>query len=317
MTGAPAAPDAVPWWESGVLYEIYPRSFADSDGDGIGDIQGIIDHLDHLEWLGVDGLWLSPVSPSPDADWGYDVADYRGVDPDYGTLETLDALVAEADRRGIHVLLDLVPNHTSEAHPWFVDARSSRTSAHREWYVWAEPGPDHSKPNNWVAQFGGPAWTLDERTGQYYLHNFTREQPDLNWRNPDVHRAFEEILRFWWDRGVAGFRIDVCNMIVKDAALRDNPPATEHDALVEQLFGQRFAYNGNRPEVHPILQSWRSLADTYDPPRLLIGETDVHHLSMLPPYYGNGNDELHLAFNLPWLHSELRADALRAVVEET
>ncbi|HEV3280448.1 MAG TPA: alpha-amylase family glycosyl hydrolase [Acidimicrobiales bacterium] len=318
MSSSPsAAGPGAPWWKSGVLYEIYPRSFADSDGDGIGDLQGIIDRLDHLEWLGIDGLWLSPVSPSPNADWGYDVADYCGVDPAYGTLATLDALVAEAGRRGIHVLLDLVPNHTSEAHPWFVEARSSRSSAQRDWYVWAEPGPDGSRPNNWVAQFGGPAWTLDEATDEFYLHNFTREQPDLNWWNPAVHRAFEEIMRFWLDRGLAGFRIDVCNMIVKDAGLRDNPPATEDDAVVEQLFGQRFAYNGNRPEVHEILQSWRTLADTYDPPRLLLGETDVHHLSMLPPYYGDGSDELHLAFNLAWLHSEFRADALRAVVEET
>jgi len=311
------SPPGDPWWRSGVLYEIYPRSFADSDGDGIGDLGGLIDRLDHLEWLGVDGIWLSPVSPSPNADWGYDVADYCGIDPDYGTLETLDTLVAEAGRRGIRVLLDLVPNHTSEQHPWFVDSRSSRSAEHRDFYVWADPGPGGARPNNWTAQFGGPAWTLDEGTGQYFLHNFTREQPDLNWWNPAVHRAFEEIIRFWWDRGVAGFRIDVCNMLVKDAELRDNPPATGEDSVVEQLMGQRYAYNGNRPEVHEILRGWRALADSYDPPRVLLRETDVHHLSMLPPFYGNGHDELHLAFNLPWLHAEFSAGALRAVVEET
>ncbi len=298
-----------------MLYEIYPRSFADSNGDGIGDLAGITDHLDHLEWLGVDGLWLSPVTPSPNADWGYDVSDYCGVDPAYGTLETLDTLVAEAGRRNIRILLDLVPNHTSEQHPWFVDARSSRTSAHRDWYVWADPGPGGSRPNNWTAQFGGAAWTLDKETGQYYLHNFTREQPDLNWWNSAVRQAFDQILRFWWDRGVAGFRIDVCNMMVKDAELRDNPPATEEDSVIEQMWGQRFAFNGNRPEVHEILREWRALADTYEPPRVLLGETDVHQLSMIPPYYGNGTDELHLAFNLPWLHSEFDADALRGVVE--
>ncbi len=306
-----------PWWRSGVLYEIYPRSFADSNDDGIGDLGGIIEHLDHLEWLGVDGLWLSPVSPSPNADWGYDVADYCAVDPAYGTLETLDTLVAETARRGIRILLDLVPNHTSETHPWFVEARSSRASAHRDWYVWADPGPDGSRPDNWTAQFGGPAWSLDEGTGQYYLHNFTREQPDLNWWNPAVHQAFEEIIRFWWDRGVAGFRIDVCNMMVKDAELRDNPPATEDDSVIEQIWGHRFVYNANRPEVHEILRGWRALADTYDPPRVLLGETDVHELSMLPPFYGNGDDELHLAFNLPWLHAEFNAETLRSVVEET
>lgn len=319
-SGPSSAEDAptsdVPWWVSGVLYEIYPRSFADSDGDGIGDLQGILDHLDHLQWLGVDGLWLSPVSPSPKADWGYDVADYCDVDPDYGTLATLDTLVAEAGRRGMRILLDLVPNHTSESHPWFVDARASRDATHRDWYVWADPLPDGSPPNNWRAQFGGPAWTLDEGTGQFYLHNFTPEQPDLNWWNPDVRRAFEEILRFWWDRGVAGFRIDVCNMLIKDAALRDNPPVTEADAVAEQLLGQRSVFNGNRPEVHEILRSWRALADRYDPPRVLLGETDVHHLAMLPPFYGDGTDELHLAFNVPWLHSEFRAETLRAVVEE-
>jgi alpha-glucosidase len=306
-----------PWWRSGVLYEIYPRSFADSDGDGIGDLGGIVAHLDYLEWLGADGIWLSPVSPSPNADWGYDVADYCDVDPAYGTLESIDALVAEAHRRDIRVLLDLVPNHTSEQHPWFVESRSSRTAEHRDWYVWADPGPDGATPNNWTAQFGGPAWTLDEPTGQYFLHNFTREQPDLNWWNPEVRRAFEDILRFWWDRGVDGFRLDVCNMIIKDAELRDNPPATASDSLIEQLAGQRYTYNANRPEVHEVLRSWRVVADTYDPPRVLLGETDVHHLSMLPPFYGDGTDELHLAFSLPWLHSEFTADALRAVVEET
>jgi alpha-glucosidase len=310
-------PTSPSWWHDGVLYEIYPRSFADANGDGIGDLEGIIAHLDHLEWLGVDGLWLSPVTPSPNADWGYDVSDYCGVDPAYGTLPVLDRLVAEAGRRGMQILLDLVPNHTSEHHPWFVDARSSPTSAHRHWYVWADPGPDGGPPNNWTAQFGGPAWTLDEASGQYYLHNFTVEQPDLNWWNPEVHQAFEDIIRFWWDRGVAGFRIDVCNMLIKDPELRDNPPATAEDSVMEQIFGQRFAYNANRPEVHGILQSWRRLADSYDPPRVLLGETDVHRLEMLPPFYGDGDNELHMAFNLPWLHADFRADALRRVVEET
>src|SRR2546422_6799895 len=169
------------WWREGVLYQIYPRSFADSDGDGIGDLAGILGRLDYLAWLGVAGIWLNPVTPSPDRDWGYDVSDYRSVHPDLGTIEDLDRLVAEAGRRDIRVLLDLVPNHTSDQHPWFVDSRSSRSSARRNWYVWADPKPDGSPPNNWVSVFGGPAWTLDERTGQYYLHNFLPQQPDLNW----------------------------------------------------------------------------------------------------------------------------------------
>jgi alpha-glucosidase len=305
------------WWKTGVIYEIYPRSFADSNGDGIGDLGGVIAHLDHLEWLGVRGIWLSPVSPSPNADWGYDVADYCNVDPDFGTLEALDELIAGSRRRGIEILLDLVPNHTSDQHPWFIDSRASRTSSHRDWYVWADPRPDGSRPNNWVAQFGGAAWTLDPRTDQYYLHNFTAAQPDLNWWNRDVRKAFDEIIEFWWDRGVAGFRIDVCNMIVKDDELRDNPPATDADAVVEQIWGQRFEFNANRPEVHEILKHWRTRADSYDPPRVLLGETDVHHLAMIPPFYGNGSDELHLAFSLPWLHSEFDAETLRSVVEAT
>src|SRR5271163_1070677 len=175
----------VPWWKTDVLYEIYPRSFADANGDGIGDLDGIISRLDYLEWLGIGGIWLSPVSPSPNADWGYDVSDYCAIDPDYGTLETFDRFIGAARDRGIDVLVDLVPNHTSDRHPWFVDALSSPSSAHREFYVWADPKPDGSRPNNWVGQFGGAAWTLDEASGQYYLHNFTGEQPDLNWWNPD------------------------------------------------------------------------------------------------------------------------------------
>ena len=186
----PSDPDAgaSPWWRAGVLYQVYPRSFADSTGNGHGDLRGVIAHLDHLSWLGIDGIWLSPINPSPDADWGYDVADYTDVDPDFGTLEDLDRLVAEAAERGIRVLIDLVPNHTSDRHPWFVEARSGRSSERRDWYVWADGTPDGSPPNNWRSSFGGPAWTWDETTEQYYLHNFLPEQPDLNWWNPERRR---------------------------------------------------------------------------------------------------------------------------------
>src|SRR5450631_3734924 len=211
---------------SAVLYQIYPRSFADSDGDGVGDLQGIIDRIDYLQWLGIDAIWLSPITVSPNVDWGYDVADYCDVQPDLGTLAGFDALLSVAHQRGIRVLLDFVPNHTSDRHEWFVDARSAKTSRLRDWYVWADPSADGSVPNNWVSSFGGPAWTLDDATGQYYLHNHLREQPDLNWWNEEVRDTFDDILRFWFDRGVDGFRIDVCNVIVKDADLRDNPPAT-------------------------------------------------------------------------------------------
>ncbi|MDR3651170.1 MAG: alpha-amylase family glycosyl hydrolase, partial [Acidimicrobiales bacterium] len=252
MTAASDQPEPqdAPWWKKAVLYQVYPRSFADSNADGIGDLQGIIDRLEHLEWLGVDGIWLSPITVSPNADWGYDVADYRAVQPDLGTMETFDDLVARAHERRIRVLLDIVPNHTSERHPWFVRSRSSTTDPMRDWYVWADPKPDGSSPNNWVSSFGGPAWTLDPNTGQYYLHNHLAEQPDLNWWNERVRAEFDDIFRFWFDRGVAGFRIDVCNIIVKDARLRDNPPATADDDFDAQLFGQRPVFNGNRPEVH-------------------------------------------------------------------
>ncbi len=291
--------------------------FADSDGDGIGDLGGIIGHLDHLAWLGVDGIWLSPITVSPNADWGYDVADYCDVSPEYGTLADLDTLVAECGACGIRVLLDLVPNHTSDRNAWFVDARSSATSAHRDWYVWADPKADGSAPNNWVSSFGGPAWTLDPASGQYYLHNFVPEQPDLNWWNDGVRNAFDDILRFWFDRGIAGFRIDVCNMIIKDAELRDNPPATEDDHWLVQVFGQRSVFNANRPEVHDVVRRWRHLADGYEPARVLLGETNVEELDTLVSFYGDGRDELDMAFNFVFINAPFEAAALQSVVENT
>jgi alpha-glucosidase len=305
------------WWRDGVLYQIYPRSYMDTNGDGVGDLRGIIDRLDHLQWLGIDGIWLDPITVSPNADWGYDVADYCDVDPSLGTLADADELVAEAARRGIRVILDLVPNHTSSRHPWFVDARTSRTAAHRDWYVWADPKPDGSPPNNWVNSFdpGKPAWTYDDATDQYYLHNFLASQPDLNWWNEDVRDAFDEIFRFWYDRGVAGFRLDVAHVIVKDRALRDNPPATDTDHVVVQLRGQRQVYNAGRPEVHDVLRRWRRLAESYDPPRVLVGETYVLEPDLLAAFYGEG-DEVQLAFNLMFLHASFDAQEIRTVVEQ-
>jgi alpha-glucosidase len=306
----------VPWWKDAVLYQVYPRSFADTDHDGIGDLPGVIEHLDHLEWLGVDGLWLSPITPSPNADWGYDVSDFCGVHPDFGTLDDLDRLVAEATARGIRVLLDLVPNHTSDEHPWFLEAASSRTADRRHWYVWSDPKADGSPPNNWVSSFGGPAWTFHPETGQYFLHNHLAQQPDLNWWNEDVRDTFDAILRFWLDRGIAGFRIDVCNIIIKDAELRDNPPATEDDDFEAQMFGQRSVYNANRPEVHEVIRRWRALTESYAGSRVLIGETPVP-VDDLASYYGTRDDQLHLAFNFTFIGSPLEAAALRAVVEAT
>jgi alpha-glucosidase len=300
------------WWREGVLYQIYPRSFADSNGDGIGDLRGIIDRLDHLEWLGVDGIWLNPTMPSPNHDWGYDVADYRAVHPDLGTLEDLDALVAEAGRRGIRVLLDLVPNHTSDRHSWFQDALTGPDARFRDFYVWADPGPDGGPPNNWRSTFSGSAWTFDEASGQFYLHNFLPTQPDLNWWNEAVREEFDDILRFWFARGVAGFRIDVCHAIVNDRELRDDPPAGPDDHPLIQQQGFKAVYSMNRPEVHEVLQRWRAIADG---DRVLVGETYVLELEQLFPFYGGGDDQLHMAFNFLFVHADLDAAALRAVVE--
>ncbi|HST95764.1 MAG TPA: alpha-amylase family glycosyl hydrolase, partial [Microvirga sp.] len=196
------------WWKRGIVYQIYPRSFQDSNGDGIGDLKGIRQRLDYLAWLGVDAIWISPIYTSPMADFGYDVADYCGIDPIFGTIEDFDRLVEDAHARGLKLILDFVPNHTSDRHPWFVESRSSRTDPKRDWYIWRDAAPDGSPPNNWISNFGGPAWEWDEATGQYYHHAFLKEQPDLNWRNPEVRAAMQDVLRFWLDRGVDGFRVD-------------------------------------------------------------------------------------------------------------
>ncbi len=298
-----------PWWQRAVIYQIYPRSYADSNGDGIGDLPGIVSRLDHLEWLGVDAIWLSPTFPSPNADWGYDVADYLGVHPDLGTPADLERLIVEATRRHIRVLLDLVPNHTSDEHPWFHDA------ATRDWYVWRDPKPDGSPPNNWRAAFGGPAWTLDEATGQYYLHNFLPKQPDLDWWNEDVRRAFDEILRYWLDRGVAGFRIDVAHALVKDRLLRDNPPARPTESPRWQEIGQWPKYNVGRPEAVDVHRRWRTVADGYDLDRLLLGETYVMEVERLMRYVVP--DGLHLCLNFAFLHAPFVAEKLAAVVART
>ena len=303
------------WWRSGVLYQLYPRSFADSDGDGHGDLDGVIEHLDHLAWLGIDAVWLNPINPSPNADWGYDVADYTDVDRAFGGMGALDRLIANARERGIRVILDLVPNHTSDRHPWFADARSSPTARHRDWYVWADARADGSPPNNWVSVFGGPAWTWDDETQQYYLHNFLPEQPDLNWWNEEVRDAFDGILRFWFDRGISGFRIDVAHGIVKDARLRDNPLATADDHPQARALGQLHEFNMNRPEVHDLLRRWRVIANGYAHEPILFGETWVPDLRALMSFYGDGTDELHLALNVPFVFATLGPE-MRAIVEE-
>src|SRR3954447_3646209 len=266
------------WWESAVVYQIYPRSFADANGDGVGDLDGVRRHLDHLAWLGVDALWLSPFYPSPMADFGYDVSDYCDVDPTFGTLATFDALVAEAHDRDLKVLIDWVPNHSSDHHPWFLAARSSRTDPHRDWYVWRDPRPDGRPPNNWRRAFDltQPAWTFDDATGQWYLHLFLPQQPDLNWANPEVREAMHAVLRFWLDRGVDGFRMDVIHCIGKDPALADDPPETVGLGHV--------AFN-DREETHELLRGIRGVLDEY-PDRMAVGEVYLLDTARMARYYG-------------------------------
>jgi alpha-glucosidase len=302
------------WPRRGVLYNAYPRSWQDSNGDGIGDIPGIVERLDYLEWLGVDGLWLNPITPSPNRDWGYDVTDYCDVHPDFGGLEDLDRLVLEAHRRDIRLILDVVPSHTSDEHPWFQDARRSRGSQFRDYYVWAEGRPDSSPPTNWLGYFGEPTWTRDERSGDSYLHNFSRHQPQLNWWNPEVHAQFDRIFRFWFDRGIDGLRIDALQALYYDRELRNNPSAGPLDSHKERELGQRFVFNANRPQVHEAIRSWRRLAGSYRPERLLFGETWVPTVEQLVAYYGSGEDELHLAWSLPFLTAHFSAPSLRATI---
>lgn len=297
-----------PWWQTAAIYQVYPRSFADADGDGVGDLPGIRRRLDHLVWLGVDALWLSPIYRSPMADYGYDVADHCDVDPLFGSLADLDALVAEAHARGLRVILDFVPNHTSDRHPWFVESRASRTNPKREWYVWRDPRPDGSPPNDWRAAFGDvPAWTFDPATGQYYLHCFLPEQPDLDWSRPAVRDAMHGVLRFWLDRGIDGFRLDVVHLIGKDPALACVPP---------EVAGLPQVVLNDRPETHPMLRELRRIADSHPGDRVLIGEVYLLDTRRVAAYYGAG-DELHLAFNFPPLYAPWTATAWRAALETT
>jgi alpha-glucosidase len=297
------------WWKHGVVYQIYPRSFQDTNGDGVGDLEGVRRRLDHLAWLGVDAIWLSPFYPSPMADFGYDVADYCAVDPLFGSLADFDRLVADAHARAIRVVLDWVPNHTSDRHPWFVESRASRTSAKRGWYVWRDPRPDGSPPNNWVSVFGGPAWERDAASGQSYLHSFLREQPDLDWRHPELVRAMHDVLRFWLERGADGFRIDVVQRIAKHPELLDNPLVPD----ARGYGGQRHVHDENHPDVHAMLRGIRRVLDEY-PERMAVGEVYLFDPAEVARYYGRG-DELHLAFNFSFLRSPWDAAAFRREVE--
>jgi alpha-glucosidase len=279
------------WWKHAVFYEIYPRSFADSNNDGVGDLRGIASRLDYLKDLGVNAIWISPCFPSPQVDFGYDVSDYENIDPMYGTLADFDYLASEAKKRDIHIILDFVVNHTSDQHKWFLDSKSSRTSAYRDWYIWRDGKGPGQPPNNWVSTFGGSAWKFDPTTNQYDYHFFYPEQPDLNWRNPAVKDAMFDITRWWYQRGVSGFRLDAVDTLFEDPKLKDNPIKQPGKNAFGDPFEQNI-YNTKLPEVHDILRGLRKVADEHD--AVLIGETWTADVAELNQYYGKGNNELQL-----------------------
>ena len=282
------------WWQHAVFYELYPRSFADSNDDGIGDLKGITSKLDYLQDLGVDAIWLTPCFPSPQVDFGYDVSDYRDIDPMYGTLADFDRMAAAGKSRDIRIILDLVVNHSSDQHKWFLDSKSSRTAAHRDWYVWRDGKGPNQPPNNWISIFGGPAWTFDPQTGQWYYRIFYSAQPDLNWRNPAVEKAMFDVTRWWYKRGVSGFRLDAVDTLFEDPKLKDNPvlPGTSKygDPNMENV------YNSKLPELHGVLQRLRAVADENG--AVLIGETWTKNIDELKLYYGGHSRELQMPMDL-------------------
>jgi alpha-glucosidase len=278
------------WWQHAVFYEIYPRSFADSNNDGVGDLKGIASKLDYLKDLGVDAIWISPCFPSPQVDFGYDVSDYENIDPMYGTLADFDSLASEAKRHGIHIILDFVVNHTSDQHKWFLDSKSSRTSEHRDWYIWRDGKAPGQPPNNWISDFGGSAWKFDSTTNQYYYHYFAAEQPDLNWRNPAVKDAMFDVTRWWYKRGVSGFRLDAVDTLFEDPNLHDNPVLPGKNDFGDSNEDNK--YNDKLPEVHDTLRELRKVADESN--AVLIGETWTADIAELNLYYGKGNNELQL-----------------------
>jgi alpha-glucosidase len=305
--------DKRPWWHRAVIYQIYPRSFQDTNGDGVGDLAGIRRRLPYLVELGVDAIWLSPIFSSPMADFGYDISDYKDVDPMFGSKADLDELVAVAHGHGLRVILDLVPNHTSDRHSWFVESRSSRDNPKRDWYLWRDPRQDGGPPNNWMSEFGGSAWTLDSATGQYYYHAFLAAQPDLNWRNPDVRAAIYDVMRHWLARGIDGFRVDVIWHLVKDEQFRDNPPnpAWTPDQPPHRAVAP--LYTADRPEVHDVIMEMRHVVDEF-PDRLLLGEIYLP-IERLMAYYGRDLRGVHLPFNFALLQTEWNARVIARLIE--
>ena len=290
QTAKPVDAEGHQWWQHAVFYELYPRSFADSNNDGIGDLNGITSKLDYLKDLGVDAIWITPCFPSPQVDFGYDVSDYENIDPMYGTLADFDTLAAAAKKRGIHIVLDLVVNHTSDQHKWFLDSKSSKTSEHRDWYIWRDGKGPGQPPNNWNSTFGGSAWQFDPTTNQYYYHYFYAQQPDLNWRNPAVEKAMFDVTRWWYKRGVSGFRLDAVDTLFEDPKLKDNPVLPGKNAFGDPI--QEKKYNIKLPELHQALQGLRKVADEHN--AVLIGETWTANVAELNEYYGKNNNELQM-----------------------
>ena len=302
------------WWQTGVIYQVYPRSYQDSNDDGIGDLRGIISRLDYLQWLGIKAVWISPIYPSPMADFGYDISDYTGISPLFGTMHDFDELLTQVHNRNMKLILDLVPNHTSDQHPWFIESRSSRDNPKRNWYIWKDARTDGAPPNNWLSVFGGSGWEWDEQTQQYYYHAFLKEQPDLNWRNPEVQKAMFDVMRFWLDKGVDGFRVDVMWHMIKDAQFRDNPvnPTYQpHMATYEQLLP---VYSTDQPEVHQIVQDMRRLLNNYHE-RMMIGEIYLP-IHKLVSYYGPENNGAQLPFNFVLLSIAWYAPGIAAAIDE-
>jgi alpha-glucosidase len=306
------------WWRGGVIYQVYPRSFQDSDGDGIGDLPGILRRLDHIASLGVDAIWLSPIFQSPQADMGYDVSDYYEIDRLFGSLEDFDALIARAHALGLKVIVDQVLSHTSDKHPWFQESRLSRTNARADWYVWADPKADGSPPNNWPSVFGGRAWEWNPSRGQYYLHNFLIEQPDLNFHSPAVQDAVLDVMRFWLERGVDGFRLDTANFYFHDVELRDNPPARRPEHLpyaVNPYDMQEHRYSKSQPENLAFLQRIRQLLDQF-PGAATVGEIgDSHKGLQLMAEYTSGGDKLHMCYSFEFLEEYFSAAHFRSRIE--
>lgn len=306
--------DQFAWWQRGIVYQIYPRSFQDSNGDGVGDLDGICSRLDYLAGLGVDAIWISPIYPSPMADFGYDVSDFTNVHPLFGDLAAFDRLLAQAHRRGLRVLLDFVPNHTSDRHPWFVESRASRDNPKRDWYIWRDGKAEGSPPNNWVSEFGGSAWCFDEATGQYYYHAFLKDQPDLNWRNPAVREAMYANMRFWLDRGVDGFRVDAIHHLIEAEHLRDNPPNPDWRPGMSPARRLVRLYSLDQDETHEVIAEMRALIDEYDGDRVLIGEASLP-IEQLMAYYGEDLDGFHLPFNFHLIKTEWRPDLIAALID--